>query len=124
MDNIIRRYYRDDKELSYEEWIKLFKEDLEKEAEGYTWDIRGAVWTDYGNGRDQDLNGHEYKARTDEVYDTAKELLESMIFDGKHSELIDAIESFTEAEAEMFVKYIDRVKKNNGMFILEDDEDY
>ena len=122
MADWIHHYYRDNKELPYEEWIKLFKEDLEKEAEGYEWDIRGAVWTDYGNGRDQDLNGHEYKTRTDEVYNTAKELLESMIFDGEHSELIDAIESFTEAE--VFVKYISRVKKNNDMFILEDDEDY
>ena len=89
MADWIHHYYRDDKELPYEEWIELFKEDLEKEAESYTWDIRGVVWTDYSNGRDQDLNGHEYKSRTDEVYDTAKELLEDMIYDGKHSELID-----------------------------------
>lgn len=124
MADWIHHYYRDDKELPYEEWIELFKEDLEKEAEGCTWNIRSAVWTDYGNGRDQDLNGHEYKSRTDFAYDTAKELLEDMIFEGKHSELIDAIESLTEAEAEMFVKYIDRVKKSKRKFILEDDMDY
>ena len=124
MADWIHHYYRDDEELPYEKWIKLFREDLDKEAEQYEWDVRSAVWTDYGNGRDLDLNGHEYKTRTDEVYDTAKELLEDMIFDGKHSELIDAIESLTEAEAEMFVKYIDRVKKNEQKFILEDDMDY
>lgn len=124
MVDYIHRYYRDDEELPYENWIELFKADLDKEAECHKWNVRSAVWTDYANGRDSYLNGHEYKARTDEAYNSAKELLESMVYDGKHSELIDAIESFTEAEAEMFVKYISRVKKNNDMFVLEDDEDY
>ena len=124
MDNMIYRYYRDDKELPYEEWMKLFKEDLEKEAGGYTWDIRGAVWTDYGNGRDQDLNGHEYKSRADEVYDTAKELLKDMITCGQHCELIDALESLSEDEAQIFIKHIDRVKRNKQKFILEDDREY
>lgn len=123
MADWIHHYYRDDKELPYEEWIKLFKEDLEKEAESRTWNIRGAVWTDYGNGRDQDLNGHEYKRRTDEVYDTAKELLEDMILYGKHCELIDVIESLSEDEAQMIVKHIDRAKRNGQKFVLEDDND-
>ena len=121
MANWIHHYYRDDKGLPHEEWIKLFKADLEKEAEDCTWNIRSAVWTDYGNGRDSYLNGHEYKSRTDVVYDTAKELLEDMISDGKHYELIEAIESLSEKEARVFIGYIGRVKKNGPKFILEDD---
>ena len=120
MSDWIHHYYRDDEELPYEEWISLFKEDLEIEAKSHVWDIRGAVWTDYGNGRDQDLNGHKYKRRTDEVYNTAKDLLESMICDGVHLELIEAIEALSESDAEMFVKYINRVKRCENIFILED----
>lgn len=120
----INHYYRDDKELPYDEWMQLFKADLDKEAEGCTWNIKSAVWTDYSNGRDCDLNGHVYKSRTDYAYNTAKDLLDDMIFEGKQYELIKAIESLSEEEAEMFVKYIDRVKKNEQKFILEDDGEY
>ena len=123
MPECINHYYRDDKELSYDEWMELFRTDLDKEAEECTWNIRSVVWCDYNNGRDCDLNGHVYKNRTDYAYNTAKDLLNDMIFDGKQYELIKAIESLSEEEAEMFVRHIDRVKKNERKFILEDDEE-
>lgn len=121
MPEYINHYYRDDEEFYYDDWMKLFKADLDSEAEMHTWDIRSAVWTDYSNGRDCDLNGHIYKSRTDYAYNTAKDLLDDMIFEGKQYELIKAIESLSEEEAEMFVRHIDRVKKNEEKFILEDD---
>ena len=124
MPEYINHYYRNDKELSYEEWINQFKSDLDKENERRTWDISGAVWTDYGNGRDIELNGYVYKHRVEYVYNTAKELLEDMIFNGIDCELIEAIKSFSEEEAKMFVKHMDRVKKDGQKFILEDEEDY
>jgi len=119
----IEHYYRDGKELPYEEWIALFKEDLEKENEDSTWDITGSVWTDYGNGRDIDLNGHEYKNRTDCVFNKAKDLINDMIYDGKDYELIKAIESLSEEESVMFIKHIERVKVEVQKFILQDERD-
>lgn len=124
MPECIHHYYRNDNELSYEEWINLFHIDLDIENENSTWDIRGAVWADYGNGRDIELNGHMYKCRIDWVYDTAKELLDDMIDNGEDYELVNAIKSLSEEEATMFIKYIDRAKSNEQKFILEDNKDY
>ena len=120
----INRYYRDDQELPYEEWIDAFKADLDKEAEGCTWDIRSAVWSDYGNGRDCELNKHEYKVRTHWIYDIAKELLDDMLAEGKYAELLAAIELLTENEAEMFVRHIRRVKRREQKYVLEDEMGY
>ena len=124
MPDRINHFYRDDEELPYDEWIELFKADLDKEAEGHTWNIKSAVWTDYSNGRDCYLNGHVYKSRTDYVYNTAKDLLDDMAFEGKHYELLKAIESLSEEEAKIFVKHIERVKKSGQKFILEDNEEH
>lgn len=120
----INHYYRDDEELSYDKWMELFKADLDKEAEEHTWNIRSAVWTDYGNGKDCYLNGHIYKTRTDYVYDTAKDLLIDMMCEGNQYELLKAIESLSKEEAEMFVRHINRAKKNEQKFILKDNEEY
>ena len=124
MADCIHHYFRDDEELSYEDWNLLFDKDLDAESEKYDWDVRSVVYTDYGNGRDIDLNGHEYKSRTDCVYDTAKELLEDMIFDGNQSELIDAIQGLPEEEAARFVSYLNRAQRNKDKFILKDDRDF
>ena len=124
MMDLISRYYRDDKEFPYEEFVRLFKEDLEEENKNREWDIRHYALTDFNNGRDSYINGHEYKFRTDYVYNTAKDLLNSMIWEGFEAEVIDAIESLSEEEAEMLVKYIDRAKKDKEKFILKDDKDY
>lgn len=120
----ITTYFRDGKQVSHEEWNRMLEEDIKKENEYSTWDIYGAVCTVIGEGRDVEVNGHDYSSRTDYVYDTAKELIEDMIFDGRSCELIEAITALSEEEAEMFVKYIDRVKKNEQKFILEDDGEY
>ena len=118
----ITTYFRDGKQVSHEEWNRMLKEDTKKENEYSTWDISGVICTDIGEGRDVEVNGHDYSSRTDSVYDTAKELLEDMIFDGRSYELIEAITALSEEEARVFIKYIDSVKTNEQKFILEEVE--
>lgn len=118
----ITTYFRDEKQVSKEEWNKMLEEDIEKENEHSTWDISGVICTDIGEGRDVQVNGHDYSSRTDYIYDTAKELIEDMILDGRSCELIEAITAFSEEEARAFIKHIDGVKTNEQKFILEDAE--
>lgn len=120
----ITTYFRDGEQLSHEEWNKMLEEDIEKENEHSTWDVSSVICSDIGEGRDVEVNGHDYSIRTDYVYDTAKELLEDMIFDGKSYELIEAVKSLSEEEAKIFIKHIERVKKSGQKFILEDDEEH
>lgn len=120
----ITTYYRDDKEISFKEFQKMFEEDLEKENEDCTWDIRGAVYSDWGNGRDVELNGHEYKCRTDSLYDSAKELFEEFLLDGDCEMLLDVLKKMPETEIFNIVSKMECVNVKDGKLILKDKMDW
>ena len=79
--NYITTHFRNGKELSFDEWKRMFNEDLDKENKSLGWDISGAVYSDLGNGRDIELNGHFYQRRTNILYDSAKELFDDLMCD-------------------------------------------
>lgn len=120
----ITTYYRDDKAISFEEFKKVFEEDLEKENECRIWDIRGAVYSDWGNGHDVVLNEHEYKCRTDSLYDSAKELFEEFLLDGDYEMLIDVLKEMPEAEIFNIVSKLECVNVKDGKLILKDKMDW
>lgn len=120
----VTRYYRDGRELSQKEWEELFQLDLDEENKESTWDIVGAVMTDYSEGRDCCLNGHEYASRTDEIYSDAKELIADMINEGQSYELLNALSELPEEEAARFVRHISCVEVAEGKYILKDCNDH
>lgn len=120
----ITTYYRDDKEISFEEFKKIFEEDLEKENETLTWDISGAVYSDWGNGRDVTLNGHEYKCRTVRLYNSAKELFDDFMLVGDYDILLDVLKEMSENEIFNIASKMNCVNVQDGKLMLKDTDDW
>ena len=120
----ITTYYRDDKEISFEEFKKIFKEDLEKENETLGWDISGAVYSDWGNGRDVTLNKHEYKCRTVSLYNSAKELFDDFMSEGYYDILFDVLKEMSEDEIFNIVSKMKCVNVQDGKLMLKDTNDW
>ena len=120
----ITTYLRDGKELSVEEWKKMFEEDLDKENESLTWDISGAVYSDLANGRDMDLNGHYYERKTDRLYDSAKELFEDLIDDGHYDVIFDVLKEMSEKEIFYIVSKMQCVNITDNKLLLKDEKDW
>lgn len=120
----ITTYYRDDKEMSVEDFKKIFKEDLKKENESLEWDISGAVYSDWGEGRDIEINGHEYKSRTIEIYDSAKELFDDFMFEGYYDMLFDVLKEMSETEIFNIVSKMKCVDVKDGRLMLKDKHDW
>ena len=117
-------HLRDGKELSFEEWKKMFDEDLDKENESLTWDISGAVYSDLGNGRDIDLNGHYYERKTDKLYDSAKELFEDLMDDGHYHVIFDVLKEMSEEEIFNIVSKMQCVDVKDSKCLLKDEKDW
>lgn len=118
----IDTYFRDGKELSGEEWIKMLKQDSEIEQQSRSWDVFGVLLSDIDKGRDVEVNGHYYEQRTDFLYETAKELFEDLLFEGHHDVIIDALERVTEEELFNVLsksKYID-IKVNKKLLLKDE----
>ena len=120
----ITTYYRDDKAISFEEFKKVFDEDLEKENENCTWDIRDEVYGYWSDGIDIKLNGHEYKRRTDSLCDSAKELFEEFLRNGNYKMIIDVLKEMTEEEIFNIVSKMKCVNIKNDKFLLKDGKDW
>lgn len=120
----ITTHFRDGKELSFEEWKKMFNEDLDKENESLTWDISGAVYSDLANGRDIDLNGHYYERKTDKLYGSAKELFEDLMDDGHYDVIFDVLKEMSEKEIFNIVSKIHCVNIKDDKLLLKDEKDW
>ena len=113
----IMRYFRDNKELKYEEWKNLLDMDMYVEQKNSEWDIRGKADNAIEFGIEFEMNEHVYYVLEETHFDTAKELIDEMIeyYDG---ELLDAIEQFSERECQMILKYIPRARIEAEYFVL------
>lgn len=120
----ITTYLRDGKELSHEEWKKMFDEDLDKENESLTWDISGAVYSDLANGRDISLNEHYYERKTDRLYDSAKELFEDLMDDGQYDVIFDVLKEMSEKEIFNIVSKMQCVNIKDDKLLLKDEKDW
>ena len=117
-------YYRDGKKISFEEFKMVFKEDLDKENESYAWDIRGAIYSDWNNGHDVALNGHEYKCRTDCLYNSARELLDDLMCYGDYEVIFDALKAMPDVEIFDIVSKMECVNIIGRRCILKDKKDW
>lgn len=123
MTDYITIHLRDGKEISRDEWNKLFKKDLDIENEKSTWNIIQTVYADLGNGRDMDLNGHLYQRKTNVLYDNAKELLEDLIMEDGACVVLDMLREMPETELFNLLSKVDRIDKHDGKLLLKYDEE-
>lgn len=124
MIEYITTHSRDGKQVSAEEWSKMLKEDLAKENESLIWDISGAVYSDLGNGRDVELNGHYYERRTNMLYDSAKELFDDLMSEGQYDVILDTLKEMTEEEIFSIVSKMKRVTIEDEKLLLKDEKDW
>lgn len=122
--NYITTHFRNGKELSFDEWKRMFNEDLDKENKSLGWDISGAVYSDLGNGRDIELNGHFYQRRTNILYDSAKELFDDLMCDGEYEVIFDVLKEMTEEEIFNIVSKIKCVNIQEDKLLLKDKMDW
>lgn len=121
----IDTYFRDGTKVSCEEWSQMLKIDLEIEQKSRSWDVAGVVYSDIGNGRDVEVNGHYYQQRTDFLYDSAKELFEDLMFDGHYDMIIDVLKEMTEEEVFNILSKSKCIHvKENRQLLLKDEKDW
>lgn len=124
MADYIITYSRDGKQVSSEEWREMLKEDLAKENNELTWDISDAVYSDLGNGRDIELNGHFYERRTNMLYNSAKELFDDLMSEGQYDVILDALKEMTEKEIYNIVSKMNCVTVKDEKLLLKDEKDW
>jgi hypothetical protein len=113
MESVVK-YFRDHKEIPYEDWKTFLDEDLSVEEDMYCWQLDFAY-------KEEEVNGHIYYLLYEDHYDTAKELINEMI-DYDDCELLEAISQFSERECQMMLKYIPRARIEAEYFVLEEKE--
>lgn len=118
----ITTYYRDDKEISFEEFKKIFKEDLEKENETLGLDI--AIYTDWSDEGELVLNEYKYKCRTIRLYNSAKELFDEFMLEGCYDMLFDVLKEMSENEIFNIVSKMSCVNVQDGKLTLKDTADW
>ena len=122
--NYINTYFRDGKSVSYEEWNKMLKEDIEKENKYSSWNVSDAIHSDIGNGRDVEANDHDYSSRTDILYDSAKELFEDLMCDGQYDVIFDVLKEMSEEEIFHIVSKMKCVNIKDNKLLLKDEKDW
>ena len=120
MAEYVSRYFRDKRELTRDEWLKMFDEDMKIAAEKSAYaGFCGSVLADRSNGRPCRLNNHVYTQREDVEYESASEVINHMLaYD--HDALVEAIEKLPKETQRMIVLNIERVKHVDGKFVVED----
>lgn len=113
------RYFRDDIELSKEQWFEQLNADSYLEQESCQWSVEHRVTHDLAYDNEVWINEHFYKIVEETHYDTAKELINEMI-DYDDCELLEAIQQFNECECQMMLKYIPRARIEAEHFVLEE----
>ena len=111
---------RDGVELPRNEWFKLLQEDIDAENATKSWDIKGAVMTDIGNGRDIDLNGHLYQQKNHILYDSAKELFDRVVWSDVNR-IIEILEKMPEEKIAEIVMQLENVEKKDEKFLLKEE---
>ena len=126
MVDYITTYKRDGKEVSSEEWNKMLKEDIEKDVERFSFIIgyKDAIYTDLSNGRDIELNGHYYETRTNSLYDSAKDLLDNLMFEGKYDVILKVLKEMPETEILNIVSRMKCINVKDGKLLLKDEKDW
>lgn len=120
----ITTYFRDNKQVSNEEWSKMLKEDIAQENSYRTWDISYAVYSDIGKGRDVEVNGHDYSSRTDLLFDSAKDLFDYLMFEGYWEQILGVIEKLPEKEMFNIISKIEVVNVQNEKLLLKDEKEW
>lgn len=118
-------YFKDGTEVSCEEWYAMINEDIEKVQEQHSAFWVSAVHSDLSNGRDVQINGHNYQQRTNILYDSAKELFEDLMFDGHYDVIVDVLKEMTEEEIFNVLSKSKCISaKENKQLLLIDEKDW
>lgn len=120
MANYFSRYFKDGVEMGFDDWSRDFSNDLnDQELRDPMHTNRGSIYTDRGNGRPCHINGHVYTQREDVEYESAAEVVDHMLsYDAEA--LVRAIEKLPDDIQQMLVLNIERVKKTDDGFLVED----
>lgn len=125
MSEPIFAYFRDDVKLSFDEWCESINKDAKIEAQLLGHDYSGAIHTDIGNGRDVEINGHNYSSRVDTLYSSATELFNDLMNDGHHDVILNALYKISEQELFNILSKIKPVcVKHNNKLLLYDEKDW
>lgn len=120
MANYLSRYFKDGVEIGFDDWSRDFSNDLnDQELRDPMRTNRGSIYTDRSNGRPCHINGHVYTQREDVEYESAAEVIDHMLTYDTDA-LIKAIEKLPEDIKQMLVLNIERVKKSDDGFVVED----
>lgn len=123
MTDYISISLRDGVELPRSEWSKFLNEDIDAENATKSWNIRGTVMTDIGNGRDIEINGHLYQQRNHVLYDSAKELLNEVILYNPN-DILNILERMPEETIAEIIMKLDNVEKKDEKYLLKDEGDH
>lgn len=120
MANYINRYFKDGVEILFDDWSRDFSNDLnDQELRDPIHTYRGAIYTDRANGRPCQINGHTYTQRADVEYESASEVIDHMLSYDTEA-LVKAIEKLPDDIQKMLVLNIERVKRVDDRFVVED----
>ena len=120
MANYLSRYFKDGVEMGFDDWNKNFSNDLnDQELRDPEHTYRGAIYTDRSNGKPCHINGHIYTQQEDVEYEKPIEVIDYILaYDTEI--LIKAIEKLPENIQETLILNIERVKKTDEGFLVED----
>ena len=120
MTNYINRYFKDGVEMYFDNWSRDFGNDLnDQELRDPEHTYRSAIYTDRANGRPCQINGHTYTQRSDVEYDNATEVIDHILSYDTDA-LIKAIEKLPVGIQQMLVLNIERVRRSDDGFVVED----
>lgn len=125
MSEPIFAYFKDDVKLSFDEWCESINKDAKLEAQLLGHDYSSAIHTDIGNGRDVEINGHNYSSRVDKLYSSATELFNDLMNEGHHDVILNALYKISEQELFNILSKIKPVcVKHNNKLLLYDEKDW
>lgn len=105
---------------SQEEWSELLRKDIDAENETNTWIIQPSVYySDLNNGREIDINGHDYQYKTVCEALTAKDMFNAFIEEGMYDELFDALNKIDEETMQKIIKHMPSISKVGEKYTME-----
>lgn len=120
MANYLNRYFKDGVEMLFDDWSRDFANNLnDQELRDSAHTYRSAIYTDRANGKPCQINGHVYAQQQDVEYENAVDVINHMLTYDTEA-LVKAIEKLSDDIQQMLVLNIERVKKTDNGFLVED----
>ena len=112
-------YFRDYVEMPEKAWLEALKQDIKIVTTTHNFDIKDAVYVDIANGRDVLVNQHHYSHRIYEEYNSAKELINCMLHNGRRAVILDALETIPDDVAQLIANHVNGVTKVGSKYVFK-----